>query len=96
MSPLKFNPCTAVALPTPLAACHRGYFTVQQMTDVQKAESLLQSFENGLCGVNRMLYERTSVKQWSSYIANMYHAFYGLKVLKIIMLLVKVVYSAKE
>lgn len=85
-----------MSLPVPLAACRQRYFTVQQMMGVQKAESLLQSCENSLCGVNRVLYERTLVKHWSSYIANMYHAFYGLKVLKIIMLLVKVVYSAKE
>lgn len=79
-----------MALPVPPAACHRCDFTVQQRMGARKAESLLQSLEN------RMLYERTSVKHWSSSMANMYHAFYGLKVLKIIMLLVKVVYSAKE
>jgi len=43
-----------------------------------------------------MLYERTTVKYQPSFIANMHHAFYALKVLKIVKVLVEVVYTAKE
>lgn len=79
-----------------MAACHQQRTTEQQRVSAWKAGSLLQSFENSLHGVNRRLYERTSVKCWPSYIASAHRTFYGLKVLKIVMLLVKVVYSAKE
>lgn len=61
-----------------------------------EGRSLLQSFENSLQCVDRMLYERTTVKYQPSFIANMHRAFYALKVLKIVKVLVKVVYTAKE
>lgn len=51
---------------------------------------------NSLQRVDRMLYERTTVKYQPSFIANMHHAFYALKVLKIVKVLVEVVYTAKE
>jgi len=51
---------------------------------------------NSLQHVDRMLYERTMVKYQPSFIANMHHAFYALKVLKIVKVLVEVVYTAKE
>lgn len=63
---------------------------------VQTAENLLQGSESSFCGINTMLYEMISVKHGPSYTAHAYRAFCGLKVLKIITLLAKVVYSAKE
>lgn len=61
-----------------------------------EGRSLLQSFENSLQSVDRMLYERIMVKYQPSFIANMHHVFYALKVLKIVKVLVKVVCTAKE